>query len=66
MTNFGSSNTLDSLIYKASASGKTLTGGTDHAKILLTEVTFDLYKKFINLDIKNLIFLVSQMIQEYV
>jgi hypothetical protein len=36
-SNFGSSNTLDSLVYKASATGKTLTGGTDHAKILLTE-----------------------------
>lgn len=36
-SNFGSSNTLDSLIYKATASGKTLTDGTDHAKVLLTE-----------------------------
>jgi hypothetical protein len=36
-SNFGSSNTLDSLIYKASATGKTLTGGSDHAKVLLTE-----------------------------
>ena len=37
-SNFGSSNTLeDSLIYKASATGKTLTGGTDHALVLLTE-----------------------------
>jgi hypothetical protein len=37
-SNFGSSNTLDdSLIYSASASGKTLTDGTDHAIVLLTE-----------------------------
>lgn len=37
-SNFGSSNNLDdSDIYKASASGKTFTNGTDHAKILLTE-----------------------------
>lgn len=37
-SNFGSSNTLDdSLIYSASATGKTLTDGTDHAKVLLSE-----------------------------
>lgn len=36
-SNFGSSNTLDSLIYTASASGKTLTGGSDHAKVILPE-----------------------------
>ena len=37
-SNFGSSNTLDdSLIYSASATGKTLTDGTDHAKVILTE-----------------------------
>lgn len=37
-SNFGSSNNLDdSFIYKASATGKTLTGGTDHALVLLTE-----------------------------
>ena len=35
--NFGSSNTLDSLIYKASGTGKTLTDGTDHAIALLSE-----------------------------
>jgi hypothetical protein len=35
-SNFGSSNTLDSLIYKG-ADGYTLTDGTDHAVILLTE-----------------------------
>lgn len=37
-SNFGSSNTLDdSLIYSASATGKTLTDGTDHAKVILVE-----------------------------
>ena len=36
-SNFGSSNTLDSLIYKASGTGKTLTDGTDHAIVLLSE-----------------------------
>jgi hypothetical protein len=36
-SNFGSSNTLDSLIYKAAASGKTLTDGADHAIVLLSE-----------------------------
>ena len=37
-SNFGSSNNLDdSLIYSASASGKTFTDGTDHAIVLLTE-----------------------------
>jgi hypothetical protein len=37
-TNFGSSNTLeDSLVYSASATGKTLTDGSDHAKILIPE-----------------------------
>jgi hypothetical protein len=35
-SNFGSSNTLDSLIYKG-ADGKTLTDGTDHALVLLKE-----------------------------
>lgn len=34
--NFGSSNTLDSLIFKG-ADGYTLTDGTDHAIVLLTE-----------------------------
>lgn len=36
-SNFGSSNTLDSLIYSASATGKTLTGGTDHAMVGIGE-----------------------------
>jgi hypothetical protein len=36
-SNFGSSNGLDSLIYKASATGKTLTDGTDHAIVLCKE-----------------------------
>ena len=36
--NFDSSNTLeDSLIYSATATGKTLTDGTDHAMVLLSE-----------------------------
>lgn len=35
-SNFGSSNTLDSLIYKG-ADGKTLTDGTDHGIVLLSE-----------------------------
>ena len=34
-SNFGSNNELDSLIYSASATGKTLTDGTDHALVLL-------------------------------
>lgn len=36
-SNFGSNNSLDSLIYSASATGKTLTDGTDHAIVLLSE-----------------------------
>jgi hypothetical protein len=36
-SNFGSSNTLDSLAYKASGTGKTFTDGTDHALVLLSE-----------------------------
>ena len=36
-SNFGSSNTLDSLIYSATGTGKTLTGGTDHALVLVPE-----------------------------
>jgi hypothetical protein len=36
-SNFGSPNALDSLIYKASASGKTLTDGTDHAIVAVSE-----------------------------
>jgi hypothetical protein len=37
-SNFGSNNTLDdSLVYKASATGKTLTDGTDHAIVLCKE-----------------------------
>jgi len=35
-SNFGSSNSLDSLIYKG-GDGKTLTDGTDHAKVILSE-----------------------------
>lgn len=35
-SNFGSSNTLDSLVYKG-ADGKTLTDGTDHAIVLIPE-----------------------------
>ena len=33
-SNFGSSNSLDSLIYSATGTGKTLTGGTDHAIVV--------------------------------
>ena len=33
-SNFGSNNTLDSLAYAASATGKTLTGGTTHAIVV--------------------------------
>jgi hypothetical protein len=33
-SNFGSNNTLDSLVYSASATGKTLTDGTDHAMVI--------------------------------
>lgn len=36
-SNFGSSNTLDSIVYKASGTGKTLTDGTDHAIVLLND-----------------------------
>jgi len=36
-SNFGSSNQLDSLIYKATGTGKTFTNGDDHALILLDE-----------------------------
>jgi len=37
-SNFGSSNTLDdSLIYSATGTGKTLTGGADHALVLCKE-----------------------------
>ena len=36
-SNFGSSNQLTSLCYKASATGKTLTDGTDHAIVNLSE-----------------------------
>jgi hypothetical protein len=36
-SNFGSNNALDSLIYSATGTGKTLTDGTDHAIVLLPE-----------------------------
>jgi len=36
-SNFGSSNNLDSLCYAASATGKTLTNGTDHAIVNLSD-----------------------------
>jgi hypothetical protein len=36
-SNFGSSNSLDSVIYNASATGKTITDGTDHAIVLLSD-----------------------------
>jgi len=36
-SNFGSSNTLDSLAYSATGTGKTFTDGSDHAMVLLSE-----------------------------
>lgn len=36
-SNFGSSNTLDSLVYSATGTGKTFTDGSDHAMVLLSE-----------------------------
>ena len=38
-SNFGSSNTLSSLVYSASGTGKTITGGTSHAIVVCGERT---------------------------